>query len=157
VSTNAVPASPLRTGCAWLFSGGALILASVVIFLVGLVGAWQEYTFQNDNAAASAKITGQGVHHNPAGKGTTTIYFVNCQWTLDGKSQSAEVEVSKEFCDNAVVGQAIDIQYRKSNPTDARLAGTTKWLLVSICFALSLVSLWLGRYLISWNRRRQKQ
>jgi hypothetical protein len=108
VSTDAVPAGPLRAGCVWLLSGGALILASVAFFLFGLLGAWQEYTFQNDNAAASAKITGQG-DHNSVGKGSTTTYFVNCQWTLDGKSQTAKVEVSKEFCDNAVVGQAIDI------------------------------------------------
>jgi hypothetical protein len=152
VSANAASTTPLRAGCVWLFSGGAAILGSVAFFLIGLSGAWQEYTFQNDNAAAAAKMTGRGDHH--VGKGSGATYFVSCQWTLDGKPQTAEVDVSKEFCDKAVVGEPIDIQYRKSNPTDARLPGTSKWLLVLICFVLSLASFWLGRYLIYWNRRR---
>ena len=155
MSTNPAASNRLPASCVWLFSGGALILASVVFFLIGLLGAWQEYTFQNDSAAASAKITGRGDHHYSVNaKGSGTTYFVSCQWTLDGKPQTAEVDVSKEFCDKAVVGEPIDIQYRKSNPTDARLPGTSKWLLVLICFVLSLASFWLGRYLIYWNRRR---
>jgi hypothetical protein len=119
-SIPSLPVIGYREAVALLIGGGLSLLFGFVFAIGGAGALFQEYQFFTNSATGIAEIIGK----ERVGQNN---FVVNCRLTLNGTAKTVyetKIPVYSGLWQNLHKGQALDVEYLRTEPANMRLPGS---------------------------------